>query len=262
MSSSCFKKLLVLGLDDIYFRNAGGKKIKENIISNYPEIIQENLMDLLPAVQIRILSDVLQKKSDLVSNEFWKNYVNESLLKFKDNILYIYENSSFFVLLNRAKSIYSDVDWFNDVLIPLSQAVAEYSENISGFKTVLEWVVNSDKNNLKKLLYRTETKKYPKQLKINLYRDLIQNGLLDQKLARRIRSDSSGYLSADILFWLFLNRTKYSDDDFQNLVLNFCDTKHKWVARFIALNMPKDLIPYLMGLEDTEAIKILEKRMS
>jgi hypothetical protein len=101
-----------------------------------------------------------------------------------------------------------------------------------------------------------------KQLKIDLYRDLIRDGLLDQKLARRIRSDSSGYLSADILHWLFLNRPKYSDDDFQNLVLNFCDTKHKWVARFIALNMPKDLIPYLMGLEDPEAIKILEKRMS
>ena len=68
MSSDCFKKLLVLGLDDIYFRNAGGQEIKENIVSNYPEIIQENLIDLLPTVQIRILSDVLQKKSDLVSN--------------------------------------------------------------------------------------------------------------------------------------------------------------------------------------------------
>ena len=131
-----------------------------------------------------------------------------------------------------------------------------------GFSTVLEWMIMADKNNLLTLLHRTETKQYPPELKIELYKRLVEFGLLDVKVARRIRSDSSGSLSHRVLEFLFSNRIMYTDDDFQNLITQFSDTKHKWVARFMALNMPIHLAPFLMGLEDKLAIQILEKRMN
>jgi len=60
---------------------------------------------------------------------------------------------------------------------------------------------------------------------------------------------------------LFETRHAYTDDDFQNLVTQFSDTKHKWVARYIAMNMPMHLVPFLMGIKDKMALKILERRM-
>jgi hypothetical protein len=153
-----------------------------------------------------------------------------------------------------------EVSWF-DVLLKLSESIVKVGSKCAGFSTVLEWLVQADSENLRKLLYRTETKSYPSDLKSDLYKRAVLLGLLDVKLARRIRSDSSGALSSEILAFLFENRSKYSDEVFQDLVTQFSDTKHKWVARYIAMNMPIHLVPFLMGIKDDIALKILEKRM-
>lgn len=261
-SSELLKKLLIRGLEEI-FTHSKYNIIKENLLNNNISMIMENLHFLRKDIQYKIVNDVLVSSNfETFKSEFWKNYIDKELNYFNmenSQLLNVY--SSFYVLLNRIKDAQDKVDWF-DVLVKLSETIASTGCKVPGFTTVLKWLMEIDSKYLLNLLHRTETKNYPRELKIDLYEKLIKLGLLDNKMARRIRSDSSGELSQIVLQFLFEQRYKYTDDDFKNLITQFIDTKHKWVARFISLNMPLHLVPFLMGLDDDRSIKILENRMN
>jgi hypothetical protein len=213
-------------------------------------------------IQNKIIEGALSENPSLfTTNDNWWNYVIRALSRIEAMPLEeIFSHSGLYVLLNRVRDLREEVSWFN-VLLKLSEATVKSGAKCVGFSTVLDWLIQADVENLRKLLYRTETKSYPSALKEDLYKKAVDLGLLDVKIARRIRSDSSGSLSSDILAYLFEHRSIYSDDVFQDLVTQFSDTKHKWVARYIAMNMPMHLVPFLMGIKDDVALKILEKRM-
>lgn len=256
-----FEQLIVEGINESLIKEEH-KDLKIILIENYFDLIRQRLPEIKVNLQMKVVENLLTHNPDVLKEDFWVNYVAKALSLFDEaTALYVYENSSWYVLLNRIQDDYLKIDWFK-VLVKLSMAMAEVGKKVAGFSTVLDWLVSSDSKNLLNLLHRSETKKYPKELKMNLYRRLISEGLLDIKIARRIRSDTSGSLSQEVLSILFENRNCYSDDDFQNLIVQFADTKHKWVARYAAFNMPLHLAPYLMGVDDKVAMGILEKRMN
>lgn len=165
----------------------------------------------------------------------------------------------FYYLIHQIKSEgQDDYEWFS-VLSKLSECYVSIPD--IKIEPYINFFIEKDPSHLLKLLYKTETKKYPKKLRIELYNKLIALGLLDYKIARRIRSDSSSTVSVKVLATLFENRSKYSIENFHNLVTQFADTNHKWVAQYIAINIPLQLAPFLMGISDSSAKKILEKRM-
>jgi hypothetical protein len=47
----------------------------------------------------------------------------------------------------------------------------------------------------------------------------------------------------------------------QELILQFSDTRHSDVAWKMARNTPEDLLPYLVGLKDNQALSMLERRI-
>lgn len=254
-----WEKLIVLGLNALVNKS---ESITKEIYTNHIDILESRLHKVDNSIQMKIVEDMWRKDPQLLKEKFWVEYVEKSLKNFEDVAdQYVYENGNWFVLLNRIKDTNAKVDWF-EVLVKLSKVTAELGSKAPGFLTVLNWLIMADKQSLLSLLHRTETKQYPQDLKADLYKRLIEFGMLDIKIARRIRSDSSGTLSHKVLAALFENRNMYEDDIFQNLITQFSDTKHKWVARYIALNMPVHLIPFLMGLEDTVAMQILEKRLN
>jgi hypothetical protein len=202
-----------------------------------------------------------ENPSTFIENEGWWNYVTNSIARLSTySDADFFSNSGLYVLLNRIKDLREEVDWYS-IFITLSNSTIAVGNKCQGFLTVLNWLVQSDPENLRKVLYRTESKSYPSIIKSELYKLSIDLGIFDVKIARRVRSDSSGGLSSEILSHLFENRSVFSDDVFQDLVTQFSDTKHKWVARYIAINMPMHLVPFLMGIKDDVALKILEKRM-
>jgi len=255
------EEIIILGLNEII--SGSNTPLKKLILEKHANIFESRLSKVSTNIQAGIVEGMFIENPKVFYEDFWRNYINEAISVFDDaSEVFCSTNGAWFVLLNRIKDMTgNDVDWFG-VLCKLSLAVASSRRHVKGFALVLEWLTNYDKKNLVKLMHRTETKRYPKAIKVKLYMNLIESGQLDIKMARRIRSDTSGDLSSRMLAHLFESRCKYDDDSFGNLITQFSDTKHKWVARYIAVNMPISLAPFLMGLNDELAVKILEKRMN
>ena len=256
-----WEQLLVKGLNRVMLRTEYSN-IRESLLSEHFDILESRLLDVDLSIQIKTIENMWSSNPDVFSRDgFWKDFVVKALKNIEDSpVGNIRDHGAWYVLLNRIQDANDPIDWMK-VLFRLSEATSQCGET-PGFDVVLGWLIQADKKNLKKLLYRTETKKYPKHIKEKLYQKIIDFGLLDVKIARRIRSDTSGSLSSRVLAYLFEHRNLYKDDVFQNLVTQFTDTKHKWVARYIALNMPMHLVPFLMGIKDKMALEILEKRMT
>jgi hypothetical protein len=256
------ENLLVRGLDIIITSKKTFQDLKQDIFAKFPDIILDRLEYLSADNQGSMLEGLLSENpSVLISEEPWRNYIDRSIAKLQSmDAKEFHSYTGLYVLLNRILDLRVEVNW-HSVFDKLSNATIEVGSKCQGFSTVINWLINSDSENLRKILYKTESKSYPFDLKTELYKRAVDLGVFDVKIARRVRSDSSGSLSSDILSYLFENRHIYSDDVFQDLVTQFSDTKHKWVARYIAINMPMHLVPFLMGIKDDVALNILEKRM-
>lgn len=237
--------------------------IRNEIFAKFPEILLPRLSALTCEIQTKIVEGIFSENPTILINaeSGWWDYVNKSIsiLEEKDPKSF-FEYTALYVLLNRVRDLKEEVNWYK-VFLKLSDTTIESGSKCQGFMTVLNWLIQADPENLKNILYRTDSKSYPSNLKLELYRQSIDLGLFDVKIARRVRSDTSGSLSSEVLSYLFENRSVFKDSDFQDLVTQFSDTKHKWVARYIAINMPMHLVPFLMGIKDDVALKILEKRM-
>jgi hypothetical protein len=256
-----WESLIVRGLNVVLTR-PNEHNTKLDIIRNHPDMLLPRLETLDITIQTNMVEGMLaENPSVLIQDEGWWGYVCRAIERLENSPpLELFNNTGLYVLLNRVKDLKVEVDWKN-ILSKLSELTIAGGSKCQGFSTVLNWLTEADPENLRELLYRTETKSYPSNLKVELYKQAINLGLLDNKLARRIRSDSSGALSSELLAYLFENRSVFPDEIFQDLVTQFSDTKHKWVARYIAMNMPMHLVPFLMGIKDDAALKIMEKRM-
>jgi hypothetical protein len=259
LSDETWSKIFVDGLQNLFLNDL---VFRESIISIYPEILNEIIFSLNKKTQYEIIKVLFDSDKESLKDEFWKKYISKSTSSLAS--ISSAEDSYWLMLINKIREdVYEEkVDWFY-VASVLSENIScgrLYEDTV--FLKIMETLIAKDKTYLKKLLYKTETKKYSQPLKLNLYSRVIKLGLLDKKLARRIRSDTSGILSKQLLVKLFICRKSYSDADFKELITLFNDTKHKWVAQFICMNMPKDLIPFLMGISDPVSSKILERRLN
>lgn len=257
---SFLDQIFIKGLEVIM--GPGKSKDFFNKKSYIADILLPRLHFLNPEIQGFVLQSLFaENPSIFIEDDSWWNFVTSSIARLEElDGEKFFPQSGLYVLLNRIKDLREEVDWYS-VFITLSNSTTIIGSKCQGFLTVLNWLIQADPENLRKILYRTESKSYPASVKSDLYKEAINLGIFDVKIARRVRSDSSGGLSSDILSHLFENRIVYADEMFQDLVTQFSDTKHKWVARYIAINMPMHLVPFLMGIKDDVALKILEKRM-
>ena len=89
---------------------------------------------------------------------------------------------------------------------------------------------------------------------------IIMSGNADGKIVRKARSDNSFSTSLFCIKALFEYRYMYDDKFWRDLLSNLYDSRHKDVVNFLCLNVPKDLLFFLLG--NTHADKdILFKRM-
>lgn len=92
----------------------------------------------------------------------------------------------------------------------------------------------------------------------SLYSEYISQGLLTKKTARKMRSDGSSDASAAALKSLFDNSDKY--ENFDNLALQFSDSKYDEVICYLAKNLPEYLLTSIMGTQSHWGKVALEKR--
>jgi hypothetical protein len=262
MATDIWEKMLLRGLNIIFSKKKDN--LKTEVLESCPEILKENLSSLTEPIQFSVIKSMLAENPDTFDEDFWKSYVDSSLTRLQQSVdpVFIKNNDYWLILLSDIKRrSNTETSWY-PVLEKLSLAQKSEKNRMKSFGEVLDKAVQEDSGNLVKIVHKTDIKAYPRELRLSLYQRVIREGSLDTKIARRIRSDSSGDMSKKALRVLFENKVKYDDDDFQNLITQFSDTKHSWVAQYIALNMPTHLTPFLIGLDDEKALKIVEMRMN
>lgn len=92
-----------------------------------------------------------------------------------------------------------------------------------------------------------------------IYAAYIKNGFLDAKAARKIRSDASEEASCTGLKSLVNNKDLYPNYD--DLLLQFTDSKYESVVVHLAENLPEYLIASIMGTQSYWAKKSIEERL-
>lgn len=259
-------KIIARGLDDIMMmEDLTNLALKERLLSEYPELLREHLSELDPLVQKEFLGEIFKNNPSELLEPFWINYIDESLKLegFLELPAFLLSNSSWFIMLNRALDLRSDsrVDWHN-ILEQLSDVSSEFGRMASDIYLVIDWLSEVDENFLLTFANRSKTSKMPRSFKLDLYCRLVRSGNIDIKVARKVRSDTSGELSVKVLACIFQNRRLYSDSYFETIISQFTDTKHSHVARYLAYNLPLDMTPFIMGIKDQKALDIIEKRLN
>lgn len=93
----------------------------------------------------------------------------------------------------------------------------------------------------------------------SVYSQYIECGFLTAKTARKIRSDASSDASAAGLRTLFDNKDKYTNYD--DLLLQFTDSKYDDVICLLADNLPEYLITSIMGTDSYHGKRRVERRL-
>jgi len=93
----------------------------------------------------------------------------------------------------------------------------------------------------------------------SIYSQYIECGFLTSKTARKIRSDASSDASAAGLRTLFDNKEKYANYD--DLLLQFTDSKYDDVICLLADNLPEYLITSIMGTDSYHGKRRVERRL-
>jgi len=107
---------------------------------------------------------------------------------------------------------------------------------------------------------RTEFKSIHMSMRMVVYVEVIRAGLLEEKIARRIRSDSSERVSSAAIEQLFKSLDQYDKPD--ELVAQFFDTKYERVELELVSKSPDEYLPFLAGVKGSRAKYLLEEKMS
>lgn len=105
-----------------------------------------------------------------------------------------------------------------------------------------------------------KTASYHADARAVLYDAYITSGFLTEKVARKIRSDASYYASMSGARSLVQNKDLY-EDNYEELLLKFSDSRHGPVLQYLATNMPLYMLSSLLGCDNEKAKAIIERRM-
>jgi hypothetical protein len=94
----------------------------------------------------------------------------------------------------------------------------------------------------------------------HLYRKYIESGFLNEKTARKIRSESSEYASEAGVAALIESEDLYPD--YNDLLLKFTDSRHEAVLHALARSLPVWMLSSLMGCNSESVKSIIEHRMN
>lgn len=97
------------------------------------------------------------------------------------------------------------------------------------------------------------------QVRSEIYLAYIKSGLLTKKIARKMRSEASSDASLVAVKALLDNAEKYSN--FEELILQFCDSKHSDVIAALANRLPRYLLVSVVATEFSWIKKIIDRRM-
>ncbi len=262
------------GLDTLFYRSRYGgnndkpetESIKLALIKN-ERLIRDKVFESLENRDSgsdflnSIFHFVKNKNIDISESSFWNSVVDNICEKaFEENfLLNIYNGYRDYAIV--AAKMKPSFRWDN-LYFKLLEHQGDNKWVRHSFNTTLDMF---SKTNTESFSEYAESNVFFSKSKPNhvlrslVYCKYIERGLLNAKTARKIRSDASSEASASALKALVGSKDKYSNYD--DLLLQFTDSKHEQVITLLAGSLPDYLITSILGTEFFWAKRAIEERM-
>ena len=245
----------------------------DSLIKEHPVVIEKYLMDITDPQTLKIIIEYFHRHHpERFLNEKWKERLLSSFSKFDyDEVI------NFSTRGNYIKT------WVDTDLIEIYFSILDAYKKEGFFTKTWEEIQNNfnllihrpysteiishlapkfieeDQVRAVEFLHSTSFKDIFYDFRKYYYKSFIECGLLDKKIARRIRSESSEYTASFAISALLNNLFKYNDA--KELLTQFTDIKH-WDCQFLlASKAPSYMVPYMMAFESPGAKAMLEKRL-
>lgn len=191
-------------------------------------------------------------------NPSLKNDIHNSIL---DN--FIRSNNSYVLnILSFKKNI---VNWGN-IYLKVKPLIQNQTYRSSGIEKIIQIYAHTDPIGYKLTIDKDlfEDGIFNSNMRGLFYSEYIKCGLLDKKKARKIRSESSEGASLEGVRALFevhkSNPNLYPN--FEELIIQFNDTKYHSVQQYISLNSPISCITSFFGFDNQAAKSNISKRLN
>ncbi len=265
MNSASKKEFIKLGLSEAFRRGYSRYKDADTLYVDYndssainykrllktlalnPSLITETFDDLDPYYQHSFMRACYIEGVCLYSyGESWANRI-DSALEFEnphDGYRAILQRDSIASVASLLKPNFNWSIYFKPIETTIK--VANYVN--PAWAGPLEMYRESNevlyKNFLEDILFQSKSKP-SHDIRGYLYKKFIDGGYLTTKYARKMRSDGSEAASVRALESLLNNESNYSN--FDELVLNFSDSRYEAVLTKMARAIPERLLPSIMG---------------
>lgn len=276
MHNELLCNLVKIGLDGIYnsatsYYNkkvaepVGLELLNEPFMEPYFNTLFENDLPYWLERVSRTFLEELKKEDGIRPSEFWTE-------KFKSysSTEYLEQNMSQYLNCNApwidlGVQLDNDLDIFAVFLIAHEYvSVNSWNWDNSKYKLLLNKLAEEKPVSLKifadsKVFNKKNFGKQKPKVRALIYEAYIKAGLLTEKAARKIRSESSATASYAGLLALLDSKDSY--DNYTDLLLCFTDSRHESVVCELATRLPLSLISSILGTEFEYAKTIVERRM-
>jgi hypothetical protein len=146
------------------------------------------------------------------------------------------------------------------MLNSITPELSSYSFEEESFINIMSICSIKSKDKVKLFIDENMSKNLGWKARSRLYKGIIHSGMLTKSIARKIRSDASEKASLNGLSALFESKELY--EDFDDIVIKFCDTVYPEVASKLANNLDKNLLLNMIGCQFYNAKNIVSRRLS
>lgn len=146
------------------------------------------------------------------------------------------------------------------LLYSISKDLSSYNFQEESFINIMSVCSSKSRDKVKLFIDKTMSKSLGWKARSRLYKGIVYSGMLTKSIARKIRSDASEKASLNGLSALFESKELY--EDFDEIVIKFCDTTYPEVASKLASNLDKSLLLNMIGCQFYNAKNIVSRRLS
>jgi hypothetical protein len=268
-NTSNFKSLYLKGAENLFYPNHKTLPAEEckgllyRMISENIDFVEKNILEMDAKTKYNFLNYISENFFYLLRNDFWTNFIvtlkSPLEQEHPDNIYKPEDELSLSILALELslelgiETNYDNLFNYSKYLIKKNSARGDYVDSI------IDLSIRYGKETVETLIKSSEFKSEPYRFRAYAYRAIIKAGLLSEKFARRLRSDSSEFVSNQCIIYLFKYAYLYDNKD--KLISQFLDTRDSSVMNNLVEKAPDKYLPFLVGVKDSYAKKRLEERM-
>jgi len=256
--------LMGYGIETLFLRiqsNSQYSQLKGCIINYHEEIMDKYFDDPRNGVYYisEFINFALSSNINIYDRPRWKGMIDGWYTSFQEKTALTPSNIS----RDNVVKLFAykpDVDWEMVVYNYIdSNQASRYSK---GLWIAVEKLIEKDKSKFESIVDKyvfSSDSPPPYPVRGDMYKYYIGAGLLTKKTARKIRSEASS--EASVLGVRQLLDSSEIYPNFEELILQFCDSKHADVIALLANRLPKHLLISVVATEFSWIKKTIDRRM-